>query len=365
MVCGLAVFALYLYFFVGINQIFLVVKDVNLTNYVVFYSLAISTMLVVLLCWVSSWRELLKTLNVKISLKNAYLYYWTGYFVDLIVPCQQVCGEVTRLYLVEKETGKNYGSIGAAGITNRIIGYSVVTTSLTAGLIYLLIRGKIPAFASDLLIISWLGAVTYLSILLYLALSSNAAERLASLILKVLKALRIKRYRSGEEISPGLLVSLSSFHAGFEFFRANPRYLIKPLAFMTASYALNFSVYVLIFYALGFNHLLLDFFLLVYFLAGAVQDATSAFSVGGLEILLTNIFIFFGIAPAASGVAAAVLRSVTFWLPIVVGYIVVQAVGAKSLLSPKVREKIRIEQEIEKTGATAQQSQDNPPKNSE
>lgn len=89
--------------------------------------------------------------------------------------------------------------------------------------------------------------------------------------------------------------------------------------------------------------MLFDFFILVYFLAGAVQDATSAFSVGGLEILLTNIFIFLGIAPAASGVAAAVLRSVTFWLPLLAGYVIVQVVGAKSLLSPKIREKIRAE----------------------
>jgi uncharacterized protein (TIRG00374 family) len=179
-------------------------------------------------------------------------------------------------------------------------------------------------------------------------LSSNAAEKLASLIFKVLKALRIKRYRSGEGLSPGLVESLKSFHEGFRFFRANPRYLRKPFAYMATSYALNFSVYVMIFYALGFNNLLIDFFILVYFLAGAVQDATSAFSVGGLEILLTNIFIFFGIAPAASGVAAAVLRSVTFWLPLIVGYAIVQVVGAKSLLVPKIREKIRAEQELKK-----------------
>ena len=86
----------------------------------------------------------------------------------------------------------------------------------------------------------------------------------------------------------------------------------------------------MVFYALGFNYLLLDFFLLVYFLAGAIQDATAAFSVGGLAILLTNLFIFFGIAPATSGVAAAVLRTVTFWFPLLVGYVIVQVVGPEN-----------------------------------
>ena len=245
---------------------------------------------------------------------------------------------------MQKETEKNYGAIGAAGVTNRTVGYSVVVTGLTAGLIYLLIRGKIPAFASDLLIASWLGAITYMSILLYLVLSPNSAEKLGSLFLRILKSFRIQRYREGDSLSPGLMDSLRSFHEGFKFFREHPRYLRIPYTFMTLSYILNFSVYVLVFYALGFNHLILDFFILVYFLAGAIQDATSAFSVGGLEILLTNIFIFFGIAPAASGVAATVLRSVTFWLPLLAGYGIVQIVGAKKLLIPKVREQIQAQQ---------------------
>jgi uncharacterized protein (TIRG00374 family) len=183
--------------------------------------------------------------------------------------------------------------------------------------------------------------MAYLSLLLYLALGKNSAENLASLILKILKALRIKRFRSGEGLSSGLVNSLESFHEGFAFFRANPRYILKPIVFQALAYVLNFTVYVLVFYALGFDHLLFDFFILVYFLAGAVQDATSAFSVGALEILLTNIFIFFGIAPAASGVAAAVLRSVTFWLPLIVGYVILQVVGAKKLLSPRSREEIQ------------------------
>ncbi len=341
MICGLAVFALYLYFFVGFGQIFLVVKSVDFTSYIIFYLLAIGTMIVVMLCWVSSWKLLLKTLNVKLSLRNGFLYYWTGYFVDLVVPCQQVCGEVTRLYLVQKETKENYGAIGAAGVTNRILGYSVVFAGLSAGLVYLLVRARIPDFASDLLVLSWIGALAYLSVLLYLALGKNSAENLASIILRIFKAFRIKRFRSGEGLSPGLMVSLNSFHEGFAFFRANPRTILRPVAFQALSYLLNFTVYVLIFYALGFDHLLFDFFILVYFLAGAVQDATSAFSVGALEILLTNIFIFFGVSPGASGVAAAVLRSVTFWLPLIVGYVILQVVGAKKLLSPRGREEIQ------------------------
>jgi glycosyltransferase 2 family protein len=347
MIIGLLIFTLYLYFSVGFNQIFIVVQNVNLSAYLTFYLLAIGSMLVVMLCWVSSWRGFLKALGVKISLKKAYLYYWSGFFLDLIVPCQQICGEVTRLYLVQKDTKHNYGAIGAAGIANRLVAYSIVTTGLTAGVFYLLIRNKVPAFAQTILVLSWVGALAYLTVLLSLALKTNAADKIANAIFKLLKALRIKRYRTQTGLSPNLVASLKSFHEGFEFFRGNPRYLVRPIFLQLTAYILNLLIYVLVFYSLGFHGLIFDFFILTYFLAGAVQDATSAFSVGGLEILLTNVFIFFGIPAASSGVAAAVLRSVTFWFPLVVGYIIVQVVGAKKLLSPEERRKIEAEEQRE------------------
>ncbi len=342
---GLIVFVLYLYFFVGFDRLFLVVSSVNPSNYLTFYILALVAMLLVMFFWVYSWRWLLKALGVRISLRNAYLYYWAGYFVDLIVPCQQVCGEITRLYLVQKETRENYGLVGAAGVTNRLIGYTIVTTGLTAGVIYLLIRNKIPTFATYLLILSWLGAVIYLSVLLTLALTANGADRLASLTLWILKKLRIKRYRSQTNMSVGLVESLKKFHEGFDLFRNRRRQLIIPFVSQSIAYSITLLAYVFVFYSLGFKGLLFDFFLLVYFLAGAIQDATSAFSVGGLEIILTNLFAFFGISLATSGVAAAVLRSVTFWFPLLVGYFIVQVLGARSILNPNVRKRLESEQE--------------------
>lgn len=346
MILGLIAFVLYLYFFVGFSQIFLVVRSVNLTQYVAFYLAAVALMVLVILSWVIAWRTLLETLKVKISLKKGLLFYWASFFIDLVVPCQQICGEVTRMYLVQKETGQDYGVIGAAGITNRIVGYSIVFSGLSVGVAYLFVSFSVPPFALYLLVLSWVGALVYFSVLLYLALSSQAAEKLAAVALRVLKALRIKKYQSGE-FSPKLVASLKKFHQGFAFFRAHPKNLLKPVMFQAIAYVLNLLMYVLVFYALGLDYLSLNFFILVYFLTGAVQDAASVFSVGGLEILLTNLFIYYGVEPATSGVAAAVLRSITFWFPLIVGYIIIQVVGAQQLLKAEVREKIEAEQRKE------------------
>ena len=334
MFIGLAIFILYLYFFAGFNQIFTILKGVNAGQYAVFYALAIGTVLLGNLFWLLSWRTVLSTLKVKISVKNAFLYYWTGYFVDLVVPCETVCGELTRLYLVHKETDDDYGLVAAGGITNRIIAYIIVVTGLftSAGLLFL--KSNIPAVIMSVLILIIIGATAYLAVLMYLALSEKSAEKIASLGLRILRVLRPSKYRSND-LSPETRKSLAAFYAGFKVFREKPRHLIKPFVYLTISWLFNLSQYILVFFALGIRGEPFAFFIVIYFIAGSLTDVAASFSVGTLEILLATIFVLYGLNPALSGITAALVRSVTFWAPLVIGYVIVQAYGAKKILGPK------------------------------
>jgi hypothetical protein len=54
----------------------------------------------------AAWNSILRTLSIKITYRRAYLYYWVGYFSDLVIPCATIWGELTRFYLVQKETKK-------------------------------------------------------------------------------------------------------------------------------------------------------------------------------------------------------------------------------------------------------------------
>ena len=81
------------------------------------------------------------------------------------------------------------------------------------------------------------------------------------------------------------------------------------------------------------------FFIIIYFVAGSVTDTAGGFSVGTLDILLATLFILYGLNPALSGITAALLRTVTFWFPLVMGYIIIQILGAENVLAPKVPEK--------------------------
>jgi uncharacterized protein (TIRG00374 family) len=331
---GLFSFALYTYFFVGLKQIVTVLQGVNIEQYAFFYFLAISSILIANFFWSVSWRNLLSSLSIKISIKKAYLYYWAGYFVDLVVPCETVCGEVTRLYLVHSETKENYGLIAAGGITNRIVAYIIVVAGLYTSAFLLFSTPNIPSIILNVFVLILVGATLYLAILLYLALSDKAAGKTAYFLLKILRLIRPKKYQSNK-LSNATMESLSAFYNGFKIFREKPRSLTKPIIYMTLSWLLNLAAFILVFYALGIYTQSFAFFIIVYFVAGSLTDVASSFSVGTLEILLSAIFVLYGLNTALSGITAVLVRSVTFWFPLILGYITIQVVGVKKLLLSK------------------------------
>jgi uncharacterized protein (TIRG00374 family) len=333
---GLTLFVLYLYFFAGFKQIVVVINGINPQQYAFFFSLAIGAVVLGTFFLLLSWRAILSKLSVKISLKSAFLYYWTGYFVDLVVPCETVCGELTRLYLVHKETNDNYGVIAAGGITNRIIAYLIVVTGLFTSAGFLFLKSNIPAIVLTVFIFIIIGATAYLAVLLYLAFSEKAAGRIAALGLKILRVLRPKKYLSSD-LSPETKESLAAFYSGFKIFRENPRYLVKPVIYLTISWLFNLSQYLLVFYALGIFNQSFSFFIIIYFVAGSLTDVSASLSVGTLDILLATIFVLYGLNPALSGITAVLVRSVTFWSPLIIGYVIVQIVGAKNVLASPPR----------------------------
>jgi len=333
MVVGLIVFVSYLYFFIGSSQILDVLENINLEQYGLFYALAIMAVLASVFCWSAAWNNILKALSIDISYRRAYLYYWIGDFADLIIPCATVCGEVTRLYLVQKETKENYGVIAASAVTNRIVAYSVVTTGLCVGSAFLSLKTDVPPLIGNLFILLLLGSIAYLAVLLFLAFYKGAAEMIAKLYFNINKRIRPRKatldeLRKNEQ-------TLASFYEGFKVFRENPRSLAKPFIFHIAAYILGLSVYVFVFYALGIPAASPVFYVVVYFVATAFQDALASFSVGSLDILLATIFILYGISSGSSGVAAVFVRVASFWFPLFVSFVCVQFMGAKVLLASK------------------------------
>ncbi len=330
MVVGLVAFIIYLYFFIGIPQILKVLSNINSSQYAFYYSLSLVAVLASVFFWSAAWNSILRSLSIKISYKRAYLYYWVGYFSDLVIPCATICGELTRLYLVQKQTKEDYGVLAASAITNRIAAYTIVALGLYSGAILIFLKPDVPPIISNIFIVFLIGVTIYFAVLLYLAFVEQAAKNITNLYQKILKTLRPKSYHPEKEAQTQ--ESLTNYYKGFKKFRQNPRLLIKPIIFHFISYLLGLSVYVLIFYALGIPSTI-EFYVVIYFIAVAVQDAAASFSVGSLDIILATIFLLYGLNPGVSGITALLVRSAGFWFPLFVGFLAVQYMGTKNLFS--------------------------------
>lgn len=340
MLAGLIAFIVYLVFYIHVDEIAKVISKINSAQYAFYYSLALAAVLVSVLCWSLAWKSILKALSIRIRLRRTYLYYWVGYFSDLVLPCATVCGELTRLYLVQKETGKSYGVLAASAITNRLVAYVIVAFGLYSGAILVFLKPGITPVIANVFVLFLIGVTIYLAVLLYLAFVKQSAKNIAAVYQKILKKISPKRYSVWKETQREK--SLAGYYSGFKIFRENPRLLIKPLIIHLISYLLGLSVYIAIFYALGIPQSP-EFYVVIYFIATAVQDAAATFSVGSLDIVLASILQLYGINLGLSAVTALLLRSVGFWFPLFVGFVGVQILGAQDLITntPKLEQRAR------------------------
>jgi uncharacterized protein (TIRG00374 family) len=302
----------------------------NSEEFAFFYSLAFVAELGAVFFWSSAWKMLLSKVSVQISYRKVYLYYWTGFFVDLVVPCETVCGEIARLVLIQKETKKDYGSLTASAVTNRVLAYLIVISGLLVVGVLIFFNPEFPGYLFNLFLLVLVGASIYLGFLLYLALSKNAAKKITSGYVRLYTFFRSDK--SPEDLKEETNRALSRYYSGFSSFRKTPKNLIAPFVFHLVAYSLNLMVYALVFFALGITTFSLPFLIVVYFIVTAIQDASASFSVGSLDILLTTILAVYGLTTAISGITALAIRSAAFWFPLLVGFICFQIVGAKNLL---------------------------------
>ena len=141
MIVGLALFLTYLQFVVKFDSLIQLLTSLDFAQYSLYFSLAILSLLLMIFFDSLIFYYLLQGLQVKIKLARMVLFNWIGNFVEMVVPCETVCGEVTRIYLIQKDTKRNIGLSAAPVISSRLISTVIYTVGLVAGLIFLTSEG--------------------------------------------------------------------------------------------------------------------------------------------------------------------------------------------------------------------------------
>jgi uncharacterized protein (TIRG00374 family) len=332
MIIGVSVFILYLYFFAGFGNILDLMQKINLSQFILFFSLTAVSMLLSMFFTSMAWYKLLKTFSINISPRKAFLYNWVGNFVDLVIPCQTVCGEIARMYLVYAEVKENFGKTVASVISLRIISTVAILGVLLCGSVPIIYSFQTNSLIINIFVITLALSVVQVSILLYVAVKVKASKRLSNILARFAKIFVGKRFKT-DDLQRRTEKNLDVFHQGFEILRRHPRHIIMPLIYSTLGWLFQILVYFLVFYALGFGNIAFGLVILVASITMYIQGISAAFSVGIVEIIMATLYVSSGIPTAIGGVATALIRIMIFWFQILVGFAIIQWIGAKKLLS--------------------------------
>ncbi len=327
---GLSIFILYLYFFVGFTDIMEVIRRVNLTDYFIYYSLAICAAVLSVAFYSMAWVELLSILAVKLGFRRAFTYCFLANFVDLVIPFETVTGEATRVYLVARRSINQVGRVIASTVCQRIISTLIVLVGLIFGSLSLILRYKIEGYVLNLLILVEACTALFIFSIFYFSIKQDATMKILDLILRAASIIlrgRIDMDRLRTKIAD----ALSSLRNGMEILKSNPKGLVKTVMLSLAAWFFHLIIFMLVFYSLGFA-VPFDTSLIVYSISVAVQTVPIGLPVGLVEIVMSSLYSVLGVPIAISGTATVFIRIITFWLQILIGYVIAQWIGIKLLI---------------------------------
>ncbi|MDR0373602.1 MAG: flippase-like domain-containing protein [Nitrososphaerota archaeon] len=320
LIAGLAVFILYFLFFIDPRQVVETLAQTNLT----IYSAAFITYMLYTVCSAMVWRSLLGSLAVKITTSKAFLYTWVGLFFEAMVPQLGLSAEVSKTYLLTKDTKTETGKVGAAAVGQKILSMTLTVTTLSVGLGLLLFRYALKVEMALLIGVILGLMILALSSVYYVSFRPSATKTLLRWAVKVARVFRKnwnpqKFQTKAEEV-------LNGFHINIAQLKANPKALIAPAVYGITGFILEVSVLFITFAALG-QPVPVDVVLIVFTLTGTLQVVGAAFIIP--ELVMTVTLSALSIDPAVAFSAALLCRGVNLWFRLVVSCGALQWAGIK------------------------------------
>ncbi|TET26719.1 MAG: flippase-like domain-containing protein [Candidatus Bathyarchaeum sp.] len=328
---GLLIFVAYLYFFVDIPEMLITIQQID----IFYYSLAVAVLLLNLLAYSLTWQCLLRSLAINVPFKKTLLITWVGAFVEFFVPSESIGEDVSKSYLMTKESGENTGKVVASVLGQRIISMVVTLIVLiVCSLSLFSLQYDIPALVSTLILLISVGTAIPLIFILLLCKKEQLSHRLIDLLLRF--GVYISRGRLNlDSLRSKAKNALESFHQSIEILSKNPRSLVQPMFFSLVSYFLSILVSYFVFVSLGYT---VSFVLLtiVYSLSRSLQTIPTMLpgEIGFIEIVMTSLYIaLLGPQAAAVSAAATILTRVLWvWLRLPLGFIALQWIMRRGLL---------------------------------
>ena len=321
LILGLVAFILYIYFYINPAQVIGILSKTNLAVYAgafVAYTLfALFSSLV--------WQRLLSSLSVKISIQKALLFTWVGLFFDAAVPQLGWSGEVSKTYMLAKDSKVDAGKIGASVVGQKIFTMTMTIVALSTGLGLVLVNYSLPLIVTLLIAVVLVLSILALSIVYYVSVKPTATKTLLNWAIKIVLLFR-KRWNP-QNFNLKAEEWLGKFHAGVQQLREKPKALVRPAVFAILSFVFEVSVIFLTFMALGYP-VPVDKVLIVFTLTGTLQTVGLTFF-GFPELIMTVSFTALLIPGSLALSVTLLTRVVNLWFRLIVSYFALQWAGIK------------------------------------
>jgi len=328
-IIGLVAFFLYIYIFkVDIQDIIVTVKSIHLN----FYTAAVIASLLDVLFFTLSWHFLLRFLLVKIPLLREFLFVWVGIFVDTMIPAESVSGELTKIYLVNREQNGTAGKATASIVAQRLIGLSINIVLLSIGTVLLFVDNLLYGMMMWLILFLIVTMFIFLVLIMLLCRREKWTIGIIDALVKFAERITRGRWKL-TKLREEAKEAAKAFHSAIKEYGHAPKTILAASAVSAMSWMFFLVVFYLTFLSIGYSQISWSAILVISSIFMAVKSIPIGvpFEVGLPEITLTTLLFFFGVPVQIAATATLLMRLLTLWVRFFIGFGAQQWLGIKEM----------------------------------
>lgn len=326
---GIIAFFLYIYLFnVDVLNIIQTAQGAEPAPYVV----AVIISFVEILFYSLSWKSILDSLSVKLSLAKSYIFVMYAMFMDILIPAESVSGEICRVYLVNREQCGTGGKVVASLVIFRLLSMVMNILFLLLGAALLFQVTHIDPLILNIIQLFVVGISVLLVILLILCWKENWSLRIINGVVRIGEFISRGRWNL-QKVRQSACNAASVFHGSMKDIMRNPKKLAIPIFYLSLNWIASMSIPYLVFLSLRF-----PVSWGVIFVTTSIVIAVKSipvgvpFEVGLPEIAMTTVYAALGVPPEIAATSTVLSRLITLWLRFGVGFAAYQWTEIKAAM---------------------------------
>jgi uncharacterized protein (TIRG00374 family) len=326
---GLAAFVACIYLYnVNIPEIIATMRQINVSVY------ALATIATVADVTFSTlaWHSLLRHLRVKISLFKSMVFVWIGIYIDTLIPAESISGDLSKIYLVNREQEGTAGMATASLVAQRLIGMSLNVATLLLGASLLLIESLLYGIMLSLILFLVVVTSTFLVLMLLLSRKEKWTLRIVDAVISLVERVTRGHWKLGRMREEAIEATVA-FHAAIKDYGHAPTTLFVATSFSIISWVLSVTGFYFVFLSIGYPQISWSAILVISAIFVAIKSIPIGvpFEIGLPEITLTFLLGLFGVPLLIGATATILMRLLTLWMRFFIGFVAQQWLGITAM----------------------------------